>query len=196
VLFGDGLLRLGNGQLQHAVLKVCLDGAGIRVLREAEAALELSIRALDPVVPLVLGLLGMGPLTTQCKYTTVHIDGNIILGKAGQLRVDNVSIDVDGGVLTLSGERTHTEKTENERYHRIERSYGKFQRSFSLPESTDPSTIQANFENGVLELSIPKAEKPVPKKHRIAIQGGNSPSPSSPAEASSSSSPSAPSSNH
>jgi len=85
------------------------------------------------------------------------------------LKKDDININIEDNVLTLSGERSHTEKTENERYHRIERSYGKFQRSFALPENTDPSTIQANFENGVLELTVPKSAPKTPTKHRVAI---------------------------
>ena len=72
------------------------------------------------------------------------------------VKKENVDIKVDGNVLTISGERNVREEVKDEDYHRVESRYGLFSRSFTLPEKVDISKIQAGFENGILEVSIPK----------------------------------------
>ncbi|MBV8990618.1 MAG: Hsp20/alpha crystallin family protein [Solirubrobacterales bacterium] len=83
----------------------------------------------------------------------------------------DVNIELEDNVLTISGER----KTEHEErkggYYRVERSSGKFSRSLSLPEGVDPEGVNASFENGVLEVRIPKPEQRKP--HKVAIKLGN-----------------------
>lgn len=86
------------------------------------------------------------------------------------LTEDAVTVEVEDGVLTVSGERKDERRHESEGIHRLERTYGKFARSFNLPAGTDPDSISGDFENGVLELRIPKpAEK---KPRRVAIGSG------------------------
>jgi len=82
---------------------------------------------------------------------------------------NDVKIDCHNGLLTITGERKHEKKEENEKYHRIERSYGKFSRSLRLPEGCDPSKICACFNNGVLKVTAPKGEQAKP--HQISIAG-------------------------
>jgi len=72
------------------------------------------------------------------------------------VKKENVDIQVDGNVLTISGERKIRQEVKEEDYHRIESRYGTFSRSFTLPEKVDIANIQAEFENGVLEVVIPK----------------------------------------
>jgi HSP20 family protein len=72
------------------------------------------------------------------------------------VKKDKVDIKVDGNVLTISGERTIRDEVKDEDYHKIESLYGLFSRSFTLPEKVDIGNIQAEFENGILEVSIPK----------------------------------------
>jgi len=76
---------------------------------------------------------------------------------------------VKDNTLTLSGERKWEKKEENEKIHKIERSYGKFKRSLRLPEGVDQKAIKATFQNGVLELTVPKPE-PKTQTHKITIQ--------------------------
>lgn len=71
----------------------------------------------------------------------------------------DVTISVENGVLTLTGEKAEEHKKEKGKYYHLERSYGKFCRTFYLPESTDAEKIAASMKNGVLELDIPKTEK-------------------------------------
>jgi len=80
---------------------------------------------------------------------------------------EDVTITIEDKVLTVSGERKFEGKKENQNYHRIERAYGTFARSFSLPHEVDQDEIAATFENGLLTISIPKAE--AIKPHRIEI---------------------------
>ena len=81
---------------------------------------------------------------------------------------DDVEITLEENLLTLSGERELTEKEEGDTFHRIERAYGKFSRSFSLPSQVDSSKVEASFDNGLLTVAVPKSEQAQPRK--IAIK--------------------------
>jgi HSP20 family protein len=86
------------------------------------------------------------------------------------LSEDNVKIELEDNVLTISGERKSEHEERREGYHRVERASGSFARSLTLPEGVDPEAIEASFERGVLEVRIPKpAER---KPHRVSIQVG------------------------
>jgi HSP20 family protein len=72
------------------------------------------------------------------------------------VKKENVDIQVDGNVLTISGERNVREEVKDEDYHKVESRYGLLSRSFTLPEKVDVSNIEAEFKDGILEVSIPK----------------------------------------
>ena len=72
------------------------------------------------------------------------------------IKKENVNIQVDGNVLTISGERSVREEVKDENYHKVESRYGLFSRSFTLPEKVDVSNIEAEFKDGILEVAIPK----------------------------------------
>jgi len=76
----------------------------------------------------------------------------------------------DDNVLIISGEKKREEKTEQKNYMRVERSYGSFTRSFLLPENLATENVDAKFENGVLNIAIPKKEPAKPKQQEITIQ--------------------------
>ena len=78
----------------------------------------------------------------------------------------DLRISFEDGLLTVSGERQF-ERREDRNYHRIERAYGSFVRTFSLPRSVDASQIVANYRNGVLEIEIPKKEEAKPRQIQI-----------------------------
>ena len=80
---------------------------------------------------------------------------------------ENLSINVEKGILTLKGERKTHEKSEEKNVYRSERFHGTFERSFRLPPKTDVDKIEAEFKNGVLHVTIPKVEEPAGKE--IAI---------------------------
>ncbi len=96
-------------------------------------------------------------------------DGFIIKAELPGVSKDDISIDVHQNTLTLRGQRTHESAVKNERYHRVERAYGTFQRSFVLPAMVDHDKVQATYKDGVLELHLPKSEAAKPK--RISING-------------------------
>ncbi len=83
------------------------------------------------------------------------------------LNKEDITVDLKGKTLTLSGERKSEEEVKEENSYRRERRYGKFERSFRLGFEADPETVEAKYENGVLKLEIPKPQEQ--KKQQIAI---------------------------
>jgi len=87
------------------------------------------------------------------------------------LEKDDVTIEVKDDVLTLSGERRGEHEEKAEGYYRVERAFGRFSRSLTLPQGVEPDSIDAEFTDGVLEIRIPKPEERKP--HRVAIGAGS-----------------------
>lgn len=83
------------------------------------------------------------------------------------LSKEDVDITLEENLLTLSGERTLEEKDEKDNYHRVERAYGSFSRSFSLPSQVDSSKVEATFQDGLLKIEVAKAEQAKPRKIEI-----------------------------
>lgn len=88
------------------------------------------------------------------------------------LSEDDVTIELENDVLTVSGERKAEHETRKEGYHRVERAYGSFARSLTLPEGVDPESVEASFDRGVLEVRIPKPEQRKPRRVAISVGGG------------------------
>jgi HSP20 family protein len=86
---------------------------------------------------------------------------------------DDIAIEFEGDVLTLSGERKVDHEQRKDGFYRIERATGAFSRSLTLPEGVDVDAVTAQFENGVLEVRIPKPEQRKPR--RVAIRVGDEP---------------------
>eukprot|EP00850_Spirogloea_muscicola_P021941 SM000269S09896 [mRNA] locus=s269:95148:95898:+ [translate_table: standard] len=81
------------------------------------------------------------------------------------LQRDQVKVQIEGGnLLSISGERTREEKQETDKYHRFERSTGKFMRRFRLPEDADSEKVSATCENGVLNVTVPKKQPVEPEQ--------------------------------
>lgn len=83
------------------------------------------------------------------------------------IKESDIEIEFENGMLTLKGERRFEDEKKERNYHRIERSYGRFVRSFNLPRSVDAEGIEASYEEGVLEITIPKREEAKPRQIRI-----------------------------
>jgi len=83
------------------------------------------------------------------------------------VKEDDVQIEVKDGVLTISGERKDEHEEKGEDFHRVERSFGRFSRALSLPDRVDPDKVDAKFDNGVLEVRIPKPEETQPTRVQI-----------------------------
>lgn len=86
-----------------------------------------------------------------------------------ELKKEDVKVVVENGVLTISGERKFEKEEKNKKYHRVERSYGAFVRSFSVPDGTDGEKVNAEFKDGVLKVHLPKSEKAKPKALEIKV---------------------------
>jgi HSP20 family protein len=85
---------------------------------------------------------------------------------------DDVQIDVEDGVLTVSGERRNTNEEQREGFYRSERSYGAFSRSIALPEGVDEDQVNARYEHGVLEVTVPLPQQQRQRGRRVQIQSG------------------------
>jgi HSP20 family protein len=86
------------------------------------------------------------------------------------MRQEDISVEVADGTLTIRGERKQEEDTAEGRYHRVERSYGLFVRSFALPEGIDPGAVSATYRNGVLDVTLPKREEVKPKHVKVEVK--------------------------
>jgi HSP20 family protein len=85
------------------------------------------------------------------------------------MRSEDVDVSIENNVVTIKGERKFEKKEEKDNYHRIERSYGSFTRSFTLPRTVTGDEASADFENGVLKITLPKREET--KARKIEISG-------------------------
>jgi HSP20 family protein len=94
-------------------------------------------------------------------------DGLVLKAELPGFSKDDVHLELKDNALTLHGERKRELDVKEEQYHRVERAYGAFRRSFMLPALVDADKVEATFKDGVLELKLPKAEEAKPK--RIAI---------------------------
>lgn len=91
----------------------------------------------------------------------------VIKAEIPEVQKEDVKVTVDSGVLTIRGER---KKEKDKKFHRIERYYGSFVRSFTLPDNIDESKIEATFKDGMLNLQIPKTEETKPKAIEVKVK--------------------------
>jgi len=83
---------------------------------------------------------------------------------------DDVKITMQDNILTIRGEKKQEKETKNSEYHRVERSYGSFQRSFTLPTNVNHDKIDASYNDGVLKVTLPKAEEAKPKQIEVKVK--------------------------
>jgi HSP20 family protein len=93
-----------------------------------------------------------------------------IVAELPGLKPEDVKITLESSTLTLRGEKKQVAEEKTERVHRYERSYGSFERSFSLPNTVEADKVAASFENGVLTITLPKAEKAKPREIAVAAK--------------------------
>ena len=86
------------------------------------------------------------------------------------VELKDIDVRVENQTLTISGERTFEKKDTTKGYHRIERNYGSFVRSFSLPNTFDTEHIAADFKNGVLSVTLPKKEAAKPRQVKVEVK--------------------------
>ncbi len=83
---------------------------------------------------------------------------------------DDVKITVQDNILTIHGEKKREKETKGSNYHRVERSYGSFQRSFTLPTSVRHDKVEASYKEGILTIALPKAEEAKPKQIEVKVK--------------------------
>ena len=91
-------------------------------------------------------------------------DNVVITAELPGVDKKDISVDVNGRILTLKGERSADNEVKEDNYYHRERSYGKFERSFTLPADVDPDKVKADFKDGILKLDIPRPEARKPKQ--------------------------------
>ena len=87
-----------------------------------------------------------------------------------EMKKEEIKVNLENGVLSISGERKSEKEEKNKKFHRIERSFGRFERTFTMPDDADASKIAAEFKNGVLHVRLPKSTTAKPKATEIKVQ--------------------------
>jgi len=113
-----------------------------------------------------------GDLSSWSPAVDIIEDEKEFLVKAElpEVKKEDVHVTVENGVLTIQGERKFEKEEKNKRYHRTERSYGSFTRSFGLPEGADASKVKAEFKDGLLQIHMPKSENARPKQIQVKVE--------------------------
>ena len=93
----------------------------------------------------------------------------VIKAELPEVRKEDLKVSVEDGVLTFSGERKFEKEEKGKRYHRVERAYGSFTRSFTVPDDADASKVRAEFKDGVLLVRLEKSEKAKPKTIEVQV---------------------------
>lgn len=123
--------------------------------------------------PAVPAKNGKEALTVADWTPTVDISETegeyLIKAELPEVKKEDVKVTLDEGVLTLTGERRQEKEEKNTKYHRVERSYGSFVRSFSLPDLVDETKVKAEYRDGVLRLHLPKSEEAKPKAIEVKV---------------------------
>ncbi len=102
----------------------------------------------------------------------IYRDGEhelVLKAELPEMKREDISITVENSSLTLAGEKKIDTSVKDENYHRIERSYGSFTRTFSLPPTVDPGKVSADYKNGVLTIKLPMREEAKPKQIQVHV---------------------------
>ena len=94
----------------------------------------------------------------------------LIKAELPDLKKEDVKVTIEAGTLHIAGERKFEKEEKGKRYHRIERSYGSFERAFTVPEGTKPEALTAEYKDGVLRVHLPKSETAKPKPKAIEVK--------------------------
>ena len=93
----------------------------------------------------------------------------LIKAELPEVKREDVHVSVDNGILTITGERRYENEEKGQKQHRIERSYGRFERSFTLPNEADGTKVNAEFKEGVLKVHLPKNAQAKPRSIDIKV---------------------------
>jgi HSP20 family protein len=93
----------------------------------------------------------------------------LVKAELPEVKKEDVKLTVQDNVLSITGERKYEKEEKGKKYHRVERSYGSFMRSFTLPEDADGTKVAAEYKDGVLKVHLPKSEKAKPKSIEVKV---------------------------
>lgn len=127
-------------------------------------------REMNRLVDTSYGARSFSPLSYPAINIWTNKDEMIVSAELPGIKAEDIDLDITADALVLSGERKPAAVGEGARYHRQERSFGKFNRSIQLPFMVDPGKAKAVFKNGILEITLVRAEADKPKK--IAVKAG------------------------
>jgi HSP20 family protein len=93
----------------------------------------------------------------------------LVKAELPEVKKEDAKVTLENGVLTLQGERRQEKEEKGKKFHRVERSYGTFVRTFTMPLDADESKVAADFKDGILRVHLPKMEKPRPKAIEVKV---------------------------
>jgi HSP20 family protein len=96
-------------------------------------------------------------------------DSIVIKAELPGISKEDITLEVKDNTLSIKGEKKFEKDVKEENYHRVERSYGAFQRAFSLPSTVQQEKVKAKFKDGILEVTLPKAEEAKPKQIKVDV---------------------------
>jgi HSP20 family protein len=140
-------------------------------LRELEEFQDRILNAFNPSSS--RGSNGQESLTMAEWMPVVDIfedeEEYVITAELPDVKKDDVRVTVENGVLTITGERKFEKEENNKRWHRVERAYGSFARSFALPDDGDVTKVNAEFKDGMLKVRVAKSESARPKQIEVKV---------------------------
>ncbi len=93
----------------------------------------------------------------------------LVMAELPEVKKEDIKVNVDDGTLSICGERRAEKEDKGTKFHRVERTYGRFERTFTLPEETDSEHITSEYKDGVLTVHLPKNPEAKPKTHAIPV---------------------------
>jgi HSP20 family protein len=133
-----------------------------------ERMLEEPLAMFRPALPIEENYWSMKAWTPLCDI--FETDKELVIKfELPEVRKEDVEVKLEQNMLTLRGERKFEEKTDRENYHRVERRYGEFMRSFNVPMYVDAAKIKADFKDGVLTVTFPKNKEARPKQINVKV---------------------------
>ncbi len=93
----------------------------------------------------------------------------LVKAELPEVKKEDVKLTVQDNVLSITGERKYEKEEKGKKYHRVERAYGSFMRSFTLPEDADGSKVSAEYKDGMLKVHVPKSDKAKPKSIEVKV---------------------------
>ena len=115
------------------------------------------------------GLMNKGTWIPPVDIFQNGKDELVLKAELPDMKREDIKITIDNDTLTISGEKKVTDEVKDEQFHRIERRYGSFSRSFSLPPTVNPTKVSAEYKNGVLTLRLPLREEAKPRQIDVNI---------------------------